>query len=164
MYRNNPKYWTPLSTDHTCPKVWNSPFYYLLMCLKYCCIYGKQCRPWSEAGFCGIWSGFTLFAEACLSEQIRYLLDFCHFKRANDKADGICCDWQFKDNEWVCVKLVQYFVRYCTYILLYTHCMYIASSWYLDVKCKCTYVLLSFEKLMEWSYLGYLAYIIYLPW
>ena len=22
---------------HTCPKIWNSPFFYLLMCLKYCC-------------------------------------------------------------------------------------------------------------------------------
>ena len=44
------KYWDNLSTYHTCPKIWNSPFYYLLMCLKWCvcCMYGEQCRPWSD--------------------------------------------------------------------------------------------------------------------
>ena len=41
------KYWDILSTYHTCPTIWNIPFYYLLMCLKYCCMYGKQwhCLP-----------------------------------------------------------------------------------------------------------------------
>ena len=39
-----PKYWDILSTYHTCPKIWTSSFYYLLMCLEYCCMYGKQCR------------------------------------------------------------------------------------------------------------------------
>ena len=33
-----PKYWNTLSTYHICPKIWNSPFYYFLMCLKYCCM------------------------------------------------------------------------------------------------------------------------------
>ena len=28
-----------------CLKIGNSPFYHLLMCLKYCCMYGKQGRP-----------------------------------------------------------------------------------------------------------------------
>ena len=28
------KYWDTLSTYHTCPAVWNSPFNYLLICLK----------------------------------------------------------------------------------------------------------------------------------
>ena len=28
---------------------------------------GKQWRPWSDATYCGIWSGSTLFAQACLS-------------------------------------------------------------------------------------------------
>ena len=37
-----PKYLDTLSTYHTCPKIWNSPLYYLLMCLKYCCVYGKH--------------------------------------------------------------------------------------------------------------------------
>ena len=52
-YPNNSKYWDTLSTYHTCPKIWNNPFYYFLMCLKYCCtcMYGKQCRPWSDTAF-----------------------------------------------------------------------------------------------------------------
>ena len=29
---------------------------------------GKQCRPWSDAAFCGVWSWSTLFAQACLSD------------------------------------------------------------------------------------------------
>ena len=37
-----PKYWDTLSTYHTCPKIWNSPFYYILRCLKYYCMYGKK--------------------------------------------------------------------------------------------------------------------------
>ena len=73
-----PKYWDILPTYHTCLKIWNSLFYYLLMCLKhtclkYCCMYGKQCRPWSGPTFCGIWSGFTLFAKACLSQYLGLL-------------------------------------------------------------------------------------------
>ena len=35
-YHIYPKYRDTLSTYHTCPKIWNSSFYYLLMCLKYC--------------------------------------------------------------------------------------------------------------------------------
>ena len=55
-YHSNPKYWDTLTPNHTCPKIWNSPFYYLLMCLKYCWMGGKQRRPWSDAAFCSIWS------------------------------------------------------------------------------------------------------------
>ena len=40
-YRIYPRYWDTLSTNHTSPIIWNSPYYYLLMCLKYCCMYGK---------------------------------------------------------------------------------------------------------------------------
>ena len=54
------------------PKIWNSSFYYLLMCLNYCCRYCKQCRPWSDAAFCGIWSGSTVFAHACMSQYLGY--------------------------------------------------------------------------------------------
>ena len=70
-----PKYWDTLSTYHTCPKIWNSPFYYLLMCQKYCycCVDGKQWRPWSDAAFCGVWSGSTLFAKAYLSRYLEFL-------------------------------------------------------------------------------------------
>ena len=31
------------------------------MCLKYCCMNGKPCRPLSDTAFCGFWSGTTLF-------------------------------------------------------------------------------------------------------
>ena len=52
----------------------------------YCLVFGKQCRPWSDAAFCGVWSGSKLFAQnfvqilwikTVLSEQIpelRYYL------------------------------------------------------------------------------------------
>ena len=32
---------------------------------------GKQCWPGSDAAFCGVWSGSTLFAKACLLEYAR---------------------------------------------------------------------------------------------
>ena len=41
FYHNNPMYWDTLPTYHTSK---NSPFYCLWMCLKYYCMYGKQCR------------------------------------------------------------------------------------------------------------------------
>ena len=31
---------------------------------------GKQCRSWSDATFCGIWSGSTLFAQTCQSKYL----------------------------------------------------------------------------------------------
>ena len=70
-----PKYWDTLSTYHTCPKNWKSPFYYLLIAV----LYGKQCRPWSDAAFCSIWSGSTLFAKAYLSQYLG-LLWYCSCK------------------------------------------------------------------------------------
>ena len=48
----HPKYWDTLSNYH--PKVWTGPFYFLLMYLKYCCIYGKRYRPWSDATYCDL--------------------------------------------------------------------------------------------------------------
>ena len=36
-----------------------------------CWTNGKQCRPWSDATFCGVWSGSSLFAKACLYENFR---------------------------------------------------------------------------------------------
>ena len=43
------------------------------MYLKYCCMYGKQCRPWSDAAFCGVWSWSTQFAKAYLSQYVGLL-------------------------------------------------------------------------------------------
>ena len=31
---------------------------------------GKQVRPRSDAAFCGVWSGSTLFTQACLSKYL----------------------------------------------------------------------------------------------
>ena len=70
---NNPKDWDTLSVYRMCPKIWNSPFYCLVMCIKYCCMYGKQCRPWSDAAFCSVWSGSTMFAKAYLSQYLGFL-------------------------------------------------------------------------------------------
>ena len=43
-------------------------FYCLLICLN-CWIRGKQRRTWSDATFCTVWSGSSLFAQAGLSEN-----------------------------------------------------------------------------------------------
>ena len=50
------KYWDTLSTYYTCPKIWNSQFYYLLMCLKYWCIYVEQ------SGLCSACTATVHFA------------------------------------------------------------------------------------------------------
>ena len=65
-----------LNSFHTCPKIWKSLFYYLLMCLKYYCMFGKQCRPWSDATFCDVLSWSTLFAESYLSQYLGLLWYF----------------------------------------------------------------------------------------
>ena len=68
-YRIYLKYWNILTPYYTGPKIWTSPFYYILiMCLKTCWMSGKQCRPWSDTAFCGVWPGLTLFAQVCMSE------------------------------------------------------------------------------------------------
>ena len=58
-------------------------------CIKY-----KQCRPWSDGAFCGVWSRSTLFAIVCLflkdsrnyeewvNGQERRLLDYSVFKKS----------------------------------------------------------------------------------
>ena len=33
----------------------------------------KECRPWSDTTFCGIWSGSTLFAQVSLSQYLGLL-------------------------------------------------------------------------------------------
>ena len=43
------------------------------MCLKYYFKYDNQCRPWSDAAFCSIWSESTLFAKAYLSQYLGLL-------------------------------------------------------------------------------------------
>ena len=63
-----PKYWYTLPPYHTCPKIWSSPFCYLLMCVKTAECVANSVDPdvmpilWS--------SGFTLFAQASLSQNL----------------------------------------------------------------------------------------------
>ena len=64
-YRIYPKYSHPLPFAMHLSST--NPFYYLWMCIKLR-MSGKQCRPWSDAAYCGVWSGSPLFAQACLSE------------------------------------------------------------------------------------------------
>ena len=70
-----------LSSCHTrsCPKILNGPLYYLLMCLKYCCMYGKQCRPWSDVAFYSIWSGLH-WCKAYLSQYLGLLWYFSRWQ------------------------------------------------------------------------------------
>ena len=39
-----------------------------------CSVSDKQCRPWSDAAFCGVWSGHTLFAKVSLSAYTMFTL------------------------------------------------------------------------------------------
>ena len=90
--------WDPLSTYHTSSKICNSPFYYLFMCLKYCCIYCKQCGPWSDAAECGIWPGSTLFAKAYLSQYLG-LLRYC-WKRCKHNFIHLSAIASFRIYTW----------------------------------------------------------------
>ena len=82
IYHNNPKYWDTLTPYYTCAKILTAPFYYLLMCLKNCWVGSKRSRPWSDAAFCSIWSGSTLFPKTCLSQYLGLLRYQCFIIKA----------------------------------------------------------------------------------
>ena len=71
-YRIYLQYWDTLSTYHivTSSKIWNRNLAHLLICLKYSSKYGKQCRPWSDAAFSGVWSGSILSRRRVLGRLI----------------------------------------------------------------------------------------------
>ena len=79
-YHDYPEYFDILTFYQTGLKILITPNDYLLMCPKYCRMNGKQCSPWSDAAFCSIWSGSTLFAQACLSEYLGNILVLCSRK------------------------------------------------------------------------------------
>ena len=81
------------------PKIWNSPFYHLLGCLKYCCKNGKQCRTWSDAAYCSVWSGSTLFAKAYLSQYLGL------FTRSSYARQNINPDCWYKFTYWITVQI-----------------------------------------------------------
>ena len=66
-----------------------SSFNYLLMYLNYCCMYGKQCRPWSDAPFFSIWSGSTLFAKVDMSQYLGLLQFYLFVLRLYDPVNPI---------------------------------------------------------------------------
>ena len=70
----------------------NNPFYYFMMCLKYCCMYGKQYRPWSDAAFCSVWSGSTLFAT-CPNVLRVFTINYCLMsgKQCRPWPDAMYC-------------------------------------------------------------------------
>ena len=56
-----PKYWW-ITPDHTSRKFWTNPFLLPVDVSENCWTTCKQFRPRSDAAFCGVWSGSTLFA------------------------------------------------------------------------------------------------------
>ena len=59
---------TPLPY-HTCSKIWTSPFYHLMLCLKTSRWMANSVDP-VQMPQCSIWSGSTLFAQAHLSKHL----------------------------------------------------------------------------------------------
>ena len=63
--------WDISTPCNTWPKIWLSSYY----CLWSSCVcLWKQCRSWSDAECCGVWSGSTLFTQASALVLIRQLI------------------------------------------------------------------------------------------
>ena len=82
-YHITQKYWDTHTPYYSCPKTLNNSIGLCIDMYKNCWMSGKQCRPWSDAMFCGIWSGSTLFAQAYLSQNLQlwylyYILQVCN--------------------------------------------------------------------------------------
>ena len=61
---------------------------------KNCCISGKQCSPLSDTTICSIWSGFALYAQACLSD---YLGQIGYFKHSDRHASCLFSHFKAPD-------------------------------------------------------------------
>ena len=68
----------PLTPDHVCPKNFNKSILLPAAVSKTLPNEWPLRRPWSDATFFGIWSGSTLFAQACLSQYLGLLRYFTH--------------------------------------------------------------------------------------
>ena len=64
-----PKYSDTLTLYHTCPNISTSKFLLFVDVSEKCWISGKQCRPWPDVAFCGVWSVYTV----CSSLSVRVL-------------------------------------------------------------------------------------------
>ena len=64
VYHIYPKYWETITSYYISPKIW-LPVSTLEVHLKIAdeLTSDEQCRPWSDATFCGIWSGSRLFGQ-----------------------------------------------------------------------------------------------------
>ena len=94
-----------------------SLFYYASMCLKWCWMSDKQCRPRSDAAFCGIWSGSTLFA-----------------KPVGPNTCGYCGIWAINSigKSWLLTILVLNFEK----SLFYYASMCLKWCWMSDKQCR----------------------------
>ena len=54
----------------TCSEKESSVIKRLCFMSKHCWMGGKQCSPWSDTSFCGIWSRSTQFASVCQSQYL----------------------------------------------------------------------------------------------
>ena len=63
VYHIYHKYFAVSTPYITCPKIWTSQLYYLLMCLKTAGWVPDSVDPDQMPHFCGIWSGSTIFGQ-----------------------------------------------------------------------------------------------------
>ena len=77
----------------------------------------KRCRPWSDAAFCGVWSGSALF--------VYYL--FGRFQTKLDELFPSFPNTVYADLIDMCLSLSSY-VGYCRCaVLLFCHCLFLLS-------------------------------------
>ena len=68
-----PKYWDALTSDHTCPKIWKSLFYYQLMCLYNSAGWVANSVDPDQTPHSVVSDLGLQFAQACLSQYLRLL-------------------------------------------------------------------------------------------
>ena len=111
---------------------------------------GKQCRPWSDAAFCSIWSGSTLFAQASLSQYtglLQYLNYIYHLIIPLFGDMHMAKAWCFSETALISMPqpdslviwqlILNWFYMYTLYMHTYTYredfcvlCMWPCLNWY----------------------------------
>ena len=64
-----------------------------------CWMLGKQYRPWSDDTFCSVWSGCSLFAQACLNTWGRYTLWLSRIFQEH---------YKFVDRSYIVIKMIKF--------------------------------------------------------
>ena len=125
MCRIYRKYSDSLTLYNTCSKTWTSAIYYLNSLPNNCWMSGKQRRSWWDVAFCGVSSGSTLFAQACLSKCIRkntvYREEWCLFCFRPKQLD-IANRFSEKENERLFfeILLIKAFFKRVKFVRCYT--------------------------------------------